>query len=209
MIDPEPAYFDPLSTKDLTTIICGRFEREPLRSLESELPRFEGSGLYAIYCVASGSDLYEPLIPFEIPVYVGKSHSHSSATGDPAPTPDPLWRRVRGHRTSIGDADNLTVSHFGVRLLRMPDVHCDLGENGLRVGYRPVWNSILTGFGSNEQGSSTRSSARSRWDTVHPGRRRTFGRETHDLQAQRTRVQERVAEQVANYHLLPWRAHEV
>ncbi|TCB96636.1 Eco29kI family restriction endonuclease [Micromonospora zingiberis] len=208
-MDPQPAYFDPLSTKDLTTIICGRFEREPLRSLKAELPRFDGSGLYAIYCVGPGSNLYEPLISLTIPIYVGSSHSHSSATGDPASTADPLWRRVRGHRISIAEAGNLEVSQFGVRLLRMPDVHCDLGENGLRVGYRPVWNSILTGFGSNEQGAKTRTSARSRWDTVHPGRKRTFGQEAHDSGKLRARVQERVAEQVNGYHLLPWRSYGV
>lgn len=57
----------------------------------------------------------------------------------------------------------------------MPDVHIDLGENGLRVGYKPVWNAVFKGFGSHEQGSSTRSGAQSAWDAAHPGRTRTYG----------------------------------
>ncbi|PZG19816.1 restriction endonuclease [Micromonospora craterilacus] len=207
MPSAEPAYFDPLSTTDLTNTICERFERERTRPLINELPFFEGSGLYAIYCIAEGSDLYDPLIPFDIPVYVGKSHSHSSATGKPAKTSHPLWLRVGQHRKSIGEVESLRLEQFGIRILRTPDVHCDLGENGLRVGFQPVWNSELTGFGSNEQGSTTRSSARSRWDTVHPGRRRSFGAEPHDPEALRTAVRQRVARQVASCHLLPWRAH--
>ncbi|MEU3452874.1 Eco29kI family restriction endonuclease [Micromonospora sp. NPDC006766] len=180
-----------------------------MRPLFEELSRFDGSGLYAIYCIAEGTGLYDPLILLDIPVYVGKSHSHSSATGRPANTSHPLWARVGQHRQSISEAHNLRLEQFGVRLLRTPDVHCDLGENGLRVGYQPAWNSELTGFGSNEQGSSTRRSARSRWDTVHPGRRRSFGAEPHDPDDLRTRVRRHVAQQVANCHLLPWRNHKI
>lgn len=204
-----PTYFDPLSTRDLTQFICERFEREKLRPLDCDLPRFEGSGLYAIYCIREGTDLYEPLISLSIPVYVGKSHTSNSAIGNSVETPESLWGRVRQHQQSIDAAHNLQLRQFGVRLLRTPDVHCDLGENGLRVGYRPVWNRILTGFGSNEQGSSTRRSARSKWDTVHTGRRRTFGSEPHDAESLRTRVREHVAWQVESHLQLPWRAQEL
>ncbi|GAB3954644.1 hypothetical protein GCM10027614_62080 [Micromonospora vulcania] len=96
------------------------------------------------------------------------------------------------------------MEDFGVRLLRLPDVHCDLGENGLRVGYQPVWNGILTGFGSNEQGEKTRKSARSMWDTVHPGRRRTFGSEKHKAEDLREKVQQRITEQIDTYSQLGW-----
>ncbi|MGW3890464.1 Eco29kI family restriction endonuclease [Micromonospora chokoriensis] len=209
MPSAEPAFFDPLSTEDLTNTICERFEREYTRPLNKAFPLFEGSGLYAIYCIAEGTDLYDPLITFDIPIYVGKSHSHSSATGKPAKTPHPLWSRVGQHRKSIGEAENLRLDHFGVRILCTPDVHCDLGENGLRVGFQPVWNSELTGFGSNEQGPTTRTSARSKWDTLHPGRRRSFGAEPHNPDILRAAVRKRVAKQVANCHLLPWRAHKL
>lgn len=201
----QPPYFDPLSTKDLTNIICARFEQEPLRDLADGLSRFEGSGLYAIYHYQGVDELYDPLNDYKIPVYVGQSRSHNSATGQPTTSSTPLWSRVRKHRRSIDGAANLVLADFGVRLLRLPDVHCDLGENGLRVGYQPVWNSILTGFGSNEQGSSTRSSAKSKWDTVHPGRDRTFGEETHQAQVLRVTIQQRVLLQIASFEQMPWR----
>ncbi|WP_442930201.1 Eco29kI family restriction endonuclease [Micromonospora sp. LH3U1] len=193
-----PPYFDPLSTEDLTKIICSRFEQEPAQSLASELPRFVGSGLYAIYYVSGTDELYAPLMDYKIPVYVGQSRSHNSATGKPAKFKDPLWRRVSQHRQSIDGAENLALADFGIRLLRLPDVHCGLGENGIRVGYRPVWNEILTGFGSNEQGRTTRRSARSMWDTVHPGRARTFGVEKHKSEDLRTKVVKRITEQVSS-----------
>ncbi|WP_372494925.1 Eco29kI family restriction endonuclease [Micromonospora salmantinae] len=204
MTDSPPPYFDPLSTEDLTTIICSRFERERPRSLANDLPRFLGSGLYAIYYVAGTDELYAPLADYKIPVYVGQSRSHNSATGKPAKTKDPLWQRVGHHRLSIGGAANLKLGDFAIRLLLLPDVHCGLGEEGLRVGYQPIWNAILTGFGSKEQGQTTRQSAKSKWDTVHPGRARTFGAEKHDAKNLRLRVHKRVAEQIISYSDLAW-----
>jgi hypothetical protein len=83
-------------------------------------------------------------------------------------------------------------------------VHADLGENGLRVFYQPVWNAVLRGFGSHEQGPSTRQSGRSAWDTVHPGRRRTFGSEAHDRDRLIERTQGHIARQIASYGTAPW-----
>jgi hypothetical protein len=199
----EPDYFDPLSTADLTITICGRFEEQPLLSLEKELPRFQGSGLYALYYCGASVDIYHGLAAYKVPVYVGQARSHASATGKQSSYPDPLWRRVRNHRESIEGA-GLPLVEFGVRLLRMPDVHCDLGENGLRVRYQPVWNSVLNGFGSKEQGSSTRKSGRSKWDTVHRGRNRTFGEEAHDEEVLRVKVRQHIKWQIARYADLPW-----
>jgi hypothetical protein len=92
-----------------------------------------------------------------------------------------------------------------VRLLLTPDVHADLGENGLRVNYQPVWNAVLRGFGSHEQGASTRRGARSEWDTVHPGRERTFGHVKHDADTLVQRVRAHIACQVAAVGDIPWR----
>ena len=202
-MDYAPAYYDPMDTEHVTASICEELERQPLIMLDQVLPRFDGSGLYAIYYAGKSVPLYKALSGRKIPVYVGQAQSHNSATGIAVRESTPLWRRVRDHRASIEGSD-LPVAEFGVRLLRMPDVHADLGENGLRVFYQPVWNAILRGFGGHEQGSATRKSARTSWDTVHPGRNRTYGADTRDKDALVAAAQEHIATQLARYDDVPW-----
>lgn len=206
MTDYAPAYYDPMDTEHVTGAICQELERQPLIPLDPLMARFDGSGLYAIYYDGQTVPLYRPLAGLKIPVYVGQALSHNSATGVAVREPRPLWGRVRDHHASV-DGSDLPAAEFGVRLLRLPDVHADLGENGLRVFYKPVWNAILTGFGSHEQGSTTRQGARSKWDTVHPGRSRTFGADRQDQDRLIQAVREHVAAQLANYSAAPW--HQV
>ena len=150
--------------------------------------------------------MYQPLAVTKIPVYVGQALSHNSATGkETAGGSSRLWQRIRDHSRSISGTADLILGEFGARLLAMPDVHSDLGENGLRVFYKPVWNAILNGFGSHEQGQSTRQSGKSRWDTVHPGRARTFGDTKYDRQDLIAQAREHISEQLANYGAAPWR----
>lgn len=198
-----PAYFDPLSTERLTRIICRQFEEQEPVGLNNEVSAFEGSGLYAIYYEGDSEELYRPLARLVIPVYAGQARSTNSATGRTAGEPRPLWGRVRQHRRSI-DEGGLNPAEFSVRLLLMPDVHIDMGENGLRVGYQPVWNAVLTGFGSHEQGSTTRRSGRSKWDTVHQGRSRTYGETAHDRDALVAQAADAIRRQVDTYEDLPW-----
>src|ERR1700760_2513849 len=168
-----------MSTENVTSAICRELERQPLTPIAPEVPRFDGSGLYAIYYQGETVPLYAPLKGYEIPVYAGQSRSHASSTGASARSPRPLWERVRQHARSIAEA-GLPANDFRLRLLLLPDVHADLGETGLIVFYKPVWNAILRGFGSKEQGPTTRASQRTKWDTVHPGRNRTYGLDSHD-----------------------------
>jgi hypothetical protein len=200
-----PTFYDPMGTENVTSAICRELEHQPLVLLDPPIDRFDGSGLYAIYFRGTSFGLYAPLAGLKIPVYVGQALSHNSATGAATGGRSPVWSRVQQHSQSIAGAENLSLADFGVRLLLLPDVHSDLGENGLRVFYRPVWNAILTGFGSHEQGASTRQSSRSRWDTVHPGRNRTFGASTHDADLLTDRARDHIDGQLASYQTAPWR----
>jgi hypothetical protein len=202
--DYAPAYYDPMDTEHVTAAICQELERQPFVPIDSLGGRFDGSGLYAIYYYGQTVPLYQLLSGTKIPIYVGQALSHNSATGAAVRDLRPLWGRVRDHHISISTS-NLPVGEFGLRLLCLPDVPADLGENGLRVFYRPVWNAILKGFGSHEQGPSTRQGARSKWDTVHPGRNRTFGSEPHNRDRLVAAVREHVAAQLAGYDAAPWR----
>ena len=198
-----PAHYDPMGTENITAAICLELERQPLIPLDPEIDRFEGSGLYAIYYSGNNLPLYKRLKNTNIPVYVGQALSYNSQTGMAIVAVRPLWERIRDHRKSIEGAGLL--GEFSVRLLCLPDVHADLGENGIRLFYRPVWNAILRGFGSKEQGSSTRKSKRSPWDTVHPGRSRTHGGQVHDVGSLVGRVNAHIASQLERYDDAPWR----
>jgi hypothetical protein len=198
-----PESFDPLSTEQIANTICETFERQPLVSMTHEIPRFEGSGLYALYYRGASVDLYLPLAALQIPVYAGQALSSNSATGERVRERFPLHGRLKHHRISIMEG-GLPISEFRFRALLLPDVHADLGENGLRVGYQPLWNSKLKGFGSKEQGATTRQSKKSKWDTVHDGRRRTHGGVVHDTEALIVQAKAHIERQVNDYDALPW-----
>ncbi|MEV1244497.1 Eco29kI family restriction endonuclease [Nonomuraea sp. NPDC049750] len=198
-----PASFDPLSTEQISVTICENFERQPLVSMTHEIPRFDGSGLYALYYRGASVDLYLPLARLQVPVYAGQALSSNSATGERVRERFPLHSRLKQHRLSIMEG-GLPIGEFRFRALLLPDVHADLGENSLRVGYQPIWNSKLTGFGSKEQGSTTRRSKKSKWDTVHDGRRRTHGGVVHDIDALITEAKAHIEQQITNYYSLAW-----
>ncbi|MFG2694679.1 Eco29kI family restriction endonuclease [Kitasatospora sp. NPDC048407] len=198
-----PNSFDPLSTEQIANTICETFERQPLVSMTHEIPRFDGSGLYALYYRGTSVDLYAPLGHLQIPVYAGQALSSNSATGETVREKYPLHSRLRKHRISIIEG-GLPIAEFRFRALFLPDVHADLGENGLRVGYQPIWNSKLKGFGGNEQGATTRKSKKSKWDTVHGGRRRTHGGVVHDVESLIATAKTHIAQQVSAYDSLAW-----
>lgn len=198
-----PASFDPLSTEQIAHTICEMFERQPLVSMTREIRRFEGSGLYALYYRGSSVELYRPLNRLQVPVYAGQGKSSNSASGGNGRERYPVYNRLRKHRLSIIEG-GLPIEEFRFRALLLPDVHADLGENGLRVGYVPLWNNKLKGFGSNEQGSSTRQSKKSMWDTVHDGRRRSHGGVVHQAEKLLAEAGKHIARQVDDYDKLPW-----
>ncbi|MBL7497323.1 Eco29kI family restriction endonuclease [Frankia sp. CNm7] len=195
---PAPIHWDPLSTESLAAYICWHFESQEVHRFDQNSPaRFEGAGLYAIYYLGSSVDLYLPLAGTSIPLYVGSAMSHNSATGLGTRSTAPLHARIKIHHKSISSTADLPITEFGVRRLLLPDVHIRLGENALRVNYTPVWNSVLTGFGSNEQGSSTRQGQRTKWDTVHPGRSRSYGEDKRSREILAEEVRTRIKEQVS------------
>ncbi|MGW2227125.1 Eco29kI family restriction endonuclease [Streptomyces formicae] len=198
-----PKSYDPLSTEQISHTICAMLERQPLVSMLQEIPRFEGAGLYALYYRGESVPLYLPLNGLQIPVYAGQGAASNSATGAKTTARRPVYDRLRKHRRSMEEA-GLPLREFRFRALLLPDVHANLGENGLRVGYQPVWNHTLTGFGGNEQGSSTRQSKKSKWDTVHDGRSRTHGGVVHEAGKLQAAAEAHIAQQVAAYDKLPW-----
>ncbi|MEU0687068.1 Eco29kI family restriction endonuclease [Streptomyces uncialis] len=173
---PSPAdaispQFDPLGLDLLGLNLREEMDGRPRMPLD-ELKPFPGAGLYALY-YKGDLDAYKELKGLDIPIYVGKASAGDSSYGDPPDmTERKLFGRIRDHRGSIKQADNLDPSHFDVRFLTLDDIWIVLGERALLRAYSPVlWNTVMTGFGGNSPGQGRRN-ARSVWDSIHPGRKR-------------------------------------
>lgn len=179
-----PSAYDPLSERNLGRAIREELERQPVHPLPP--PRFMGAGLYALYYVGP-LPVYEGINSetCDVPIYVGKAEAGTSSYGlliEGSETFN-LYNRIRAHYNSVRQASaNLSPDHFLVRYLVTGDIHIVLGEAGLLNAYAPVlWNTVLTGFGINAPGSGRRDQRRSRWDTIHPGRKRAERRPPNEL----------------------------
>ncbi|MFJ7996948.1 Eco29kI family restriction endonuclease [Streptomyces sp. NPDC096310] len=145
-------------------------EPEPL----TDVPLMIGAGIYAIYYVGD-HELYSPIAePYcQTPIYVGKATPEGGRKGGEVGNPDDedaLWDRLREHRRSIEQAHDLDVSDFRVRYLVAVDFFVSLAEQVMLRQFRPVWNSVVDGFGNHAPGSGRGQQARPPWDDLHPGR---------------------------------------
>jgi hypothetical protein len=171
-----PEAYNPLSEDSLSESLRRKLEEQPL--LPFPPPAFRGAGLYALYYVGN-FPLYAALKQRDppVPIYVGKAEAGSSSYGRPRSGADAtkLWNRIKAHARSIRQAtENLRTEDFGVRYLVLSDVWIVLGESALLQAYYPVlWNTFVTGFGSNPAGTDRRN-GRSIWDTLHGGRLRAL-----------------------------------
>jgi len=177
-IDP----YNPLELEALGQALLRELERHPLHPLAG-LPRFEGSGIYALY-YCGGEDPYAAMGRFNlehncrIPIYIGRAKETGARQGlNPfQPVTSPLlWDRVQEHKKSIDHATNLDVEEFAVRVLVVMPIWIPLAEAmAIRI-YRPLWNSHLQGFGIHAPGGGRAGQKRSQWDELHPGRRFAAG----------------------------------
>jgi hypothetical protein len=140
--------------------------------------RFIGSGVYALY-YQGRFDLYAEIARRNSaactqPIYVGKAvppgwriaraRESESAT---------LYGRLREHGRSIRHAENLDLNDFRCQLMILRDTESDLlvpVEAELIRRHRPLWNSVVDGFGNHDPGKGRYNQARSEWDILHPGR---------------------------------------
>lgn len=81
-----------------------------------------------------------------------------------------LFRRLKDHTKSISQATNLSLVETKCRYLVVVPVWISLAEQFLLNHFRPLWNTVIDGFGNHDPGRGRRNSARPRWDILHPGR---------------------------------------
>jgi hypothetical protein len=132
--------FDPSNPK-----VVGRFvalamvaqDRQPL----SHIPKFYGSGVYAIYYTGSFS-AYQPISGTETPIYVGQASPSVSNARTPVEQGAKLSGRLSEHRKNIGKAEStLDIADFEFRSLVVQSGWETAAEDYLIQLFRPIWNS--------------------------------------------------------------------
>ncbi|MCD6415475.1 MAG: Eco29kI family restriction endonuclease [Planctomycetes bacterium] len=173
MSDYSSKVFDPLDYHNIAdAVVRGLLERMPQPL--ADVARFPGAGIYALYYLGD----FEPYLPISdrdcsIPIYVGKAIPPGARKGADRFDPnlgEPLYRRLKQHAASINDAENLQLSDFRCRHLRVQHIWIALAEQVLVQRFRPLWNTVIDGFGNHPPGRGRRSMRRPRWDIIHPGR---------------------------------------
>ena len=135
-------------------------------------PKSNVGGIFALYYIGP-HDLYTPISSStcSIPLYVGAARPGMSGSGGWVSTSTGLQRVLRRHRTSIEQCDNLDVGDFKIRYLPVHEMFVAGAERLLIGDHRPVWNTVVRGFGNIVPGRvRAATAARSEWDELHPGR---------------------------------------
>ncbi len=143
--------------------------------------RFNGTGVYAIYCI-SKTGIYSKFhsinrTAFRIPIYVGKAVPKGWRQARQSLSTDTksyeLNNRVREHGRSIDLGEGLDKSDFFCRFMILEGKESDLigtVEAALIRKYQPIWNTLIDGFGNHDPGKGRYEQAKSDWDVCHPGR---------------------------------------
>lgn len=139
---------------------------------------FEDAGVYALYyqdTFATYAELAKKNSKgFNQPIYVGKAvprgwrTSRTTKSGE-----NSLYSRLREHTRSISQIKNLAVEDFICRFMILESEETDListVEAELIRRFKPLWNSVVDGFGNHDPGSGRYNQRVSEWDTLHPGR---------------------------------------
>ncbi|MER7908632.1 Eco29kI family restriction endonuclease [Streptomyces sp. NPDC096068] len=167
------APYNPLDLENLgRSVEAELLSRDP-EPLDEVSPVY-GSGIYALYYCGS-NPLYAKISSPDCrtPVYVGQARPTGVRKGTAEEKPDSttLWDRIYEHKQSLLQVHDLKVSDFRVRYLVAIEAFVSIAERVIIRHYRPVWNSIVDGFGNHDPGANRRKdSYRPAWDELHPGR---------------------------------------
>jgi hypothetical protein len=140
--------------------------------------QFIGAGVYALY-YKGDYRLYSKIAKLNRrdgvqPIYVGKAVPPGWRTGRAlsSNTRD-LYGRLAQHARSIQQTSDLKAEHFHCRFMILSGAESDLVvpiEAALIRQYKPLWNTVVDGFGNHDPGKGRYNQARSEWDILHPGR---------------------------------------
>lgn len=142
--------------------------------------RFCGTGVYGLYCTAKSGvysrfNLVNRTI-LRLPTYIGKAVPKGWRQGRGLLLNSQSYElnnRVREHSRSIDLAESLDRSDFFCRFIILEGRESDLigtVEAALIRKYKPIWNTLIDGFGNHDPGKGRYEQAKSDWDICHPGR---------------------------------------
>ena len=156
------------------------FNGTPVHSLE--LPeRFSGAGVYSLY-YTGGFRFYSKYaqlnrLQYEYPIYIGKAvprgWRQARTTDVPNGTARELYSRLGEHSRNIGAGTGLAIDDFSCRFVIFEGDGSDMIgtiEASLIKLFKPLWNTVLDGFGNHTPGAGRFNQAKSDWDVIHPGR---------------------------------------
>ena len=143
--------------------------------------KFQGTGVYALYCIAQMGvykDFHEiNRTSYKTPIYIGKAvpkgWRQARINNSSSELSYELHNRIKEHSRSIELGDGLRLSDFHCRFIILEGAESDLigtVEAALIRCYRPIWNTLIDGFGNHDPGSGRYQQAMSDWDVCHPGR---------------------------------------
>lgn len=170
-----PIAFNPLDKHNLGESVALALSRCPAHRLD-EIGSFKGAGIYALYY--SGD--FEPYAVLSalnrtkatVPIYVGKAVPKGSRKGVGAQRGEvsgSLVTRLRAHTRSIAQTTSLKPMDFRCRYLIVDDTWIGLCESLMIQASKPLWNTMLDGFGRNPQGKNRKDGV-SAWHIFHGGR---------------------------------------
>jgi hypothetical protein len=143
--------------------------------------QFTGVGVYALYYIGR-NPLYNVYseknrLEYRFPIYVGKAvprgWRQARALIESTSESNELYSRLNQHKNSIKSVKDLEPEEFMCRFVIFEDTSSDMIstiESSLIKINKPLWNTILDGFGNHDPGNGRYNQAKSDWDIVHRGR---------------------------------------
>jgi hypothetical protein len=142
---------------------------------------FLGTGVYALYYTGSNAKYkkYAELnrLAYSHPIYVGKAvpkgWRQSRVSDKEGEQSNELHTRLREHARSITQGKGLEPKDFSCRFVIFEKDGSDMIgtiEAALIKLNRPLWNTLVDGFGNHDPGKGRYEQAKSDWDVIHPGR---------------------------------------
>lgn len=176
-VSDTPQPYNPLDLGHLGEGIARALLAQPVDTLPPAR-RFLGSGIYAIYYTGAFQS-YAPIRgrnidgALALPIYVGKAipaGRRVGGAGFDSPSSADLFNRLREHSGTIDAVHNLALADFCCRYLIVAPVWIPLAEELLTRWFKPLWNTVIWGFGNHDPGQGRYNQERSLWDVLHPGR---------------------------------------
>ena len=152
------------------------------RTPEHQLPlsgNFSGVGVYAIY-YSGNFEQYQKISTSnqkqrKHPIYIGKAvpAGWRTARNSIDKNSHALCTRIREHERSIEQGGGIHIVDFKCQFMILRGVETELVsavEAQLIRTHKPLWNTLIDGFGNHDPGKGRYNQARSNWDILHPGR---------------------------------------